>query len=84
MLESALEGLGEGEGGGDEHVSDLARRVRALEAGAVGKGKGMQGDGAAREATEGRIGDEAVSAELERVRSGADGSHSVQEETEKP
>ena len=82
MLESALEGLGEG--GGDEHVSDLARRVRALEAGAVGKGMGMLGDGAASEAVEGRVGDGAVSNELERVRSGADGSHSVQEETEKP
>lgn len=80
MLESALEGLGEG--GGDEHVSDLARRVRALEAGAAAKG--VLGDGAVREAIEDRIGKEAVSAELERVQSGAEGGHSVQEETEKP
>lgn len=80
MLESALEGLGEG--GGDEHVSDLARRVRALEAGA--EAKGMPGGGAASEAAQGRMGDEAVSAEFERVHSGADGSHRVQEETEKP
>ncbi|KAG6995484.1 glutathione-specific gamma-glutamylcyclotransferase [Physcia stellaris] len=77
MLERALEGFGEG-AGGDEHVSDLARRVRALEA------KGMQGGGAASEVAESRIGDEAVSAEFERVHSGADGSHGVQEETEKP
>lgn len=64
---------GLGEDSVDEHVSDLAERVKALEA---------------RVRSTSRIGDEivrdAVASELKRCHSGAEGSHEVQEETEKP
>ncbi|KAL8708824.1 MAG: hypothetical protein Q9225_007545, partial [Loekoesia sp. 1 TL-2023] len=67
MLEQALTGLGEG--AGDEHVEDLARRVREV---------GKQEEGIVR-GTE--IGKEAVESEIERVKSGS--STREQEETGK-
>ncbi|KAL8796689.1 MAG: hypothetical protein Q9195_001079 [Heterodermia aff. obscurata] len=86
MLESALEGLGEGSG--DGHVSDLARRVRALQG--VGGAEGTAGDktdGEAGPRPEGVVAaiapEDAIGTELEKVRSGARGSHEVQEEIEK-
>ena len=74
MLEEALEGLGkESE---DEHVEDLARRVRAL--GAKGSmGHVFSGGGGSNE----KMADEAIEKEMTRVTSGAT-SHN-QEETEK-
>lgn len=86
MLESALEGLGEGSG--DEHVSLLASRVRAVKAGERAKGTGADspesqagvraawviGDGAA---------SETVSDKLDRMHSHMGCSHKMQEETEK-
>jgi len=69
MLETALDGLGEG--GGDEHVKDLADRVRSLH---NKGGRGMNGA---------KITHEAINNEVERVSSGSQESHEVQEETEK-
>ena len=86
MLESALEVLWEGSG--DAHVSDLARRVRALQG--VGGAEGIVGDktdgeaGARPEEVVAVIAPEnAIATELEKVRSGAKGGHEVQEEIEK-
>ena len=85
MLESALEGLGEGSG--DGHVRDLARKVRALQG--VRGAKGIDGD-----MTDGEVGPrseavvaaiapaDAIATELERVGGGAKGGHEVQEEIE--
>ena len=73
MLESALRELGDGSR--DEHVEDLARRVR----GVVGKGKGEEVV-----TTEGKgkgITDEAVEREVERIESGK--GHGRLEEVEK-
>ena len=77
MLEAALKGLGKGSV--DEHVRDLADRVRMLEVGAVST-IGEEGNDGARD----EVAREAVMVELERVNSGAGGSHEAQEETEKP
>ena len=86
MLESALEGLGEGSG--DAHVSDLASRVRALQG--VGGMDGIVGDktdgeaGARPEEVVAAIAPEdAIATELEKVHSGAKVNHKVQEEIEK-
>lgn len=69
MLECALEGLGEGIS--DEHIKDLATRVRKSQAGSE-----RQPDGAA-------IGVKAVKNEITRVVGGEQGSYEDQEETEK-
>ncbi|KAL8708321.1 MAG: hypothetical protein Q9220_006796 [cf. Caloplaca sp. 1 TL-2023] len=66
MLEEALRGLGEG--AGDEHVEDLAGRVRGVGGASVGEG----GEDAR---------ERAVGSEVERVRSGTNTGES--EETEK-
>ena len=71
MLEAALKGLGEGSV--DEHVNDLAVRVRALQAG-VGPSGSYDG-GKPRDASVTEVG---------VLQSGASTSHEVQEEIEKP
>lgn len=72
MLEGALRELGgEEEGGGDEHVRDLAARVRAL----------MGSDGEGKDSDDGEVEVQAVEKEVQRVRSGGGGEAS--EETEK-
>ncbi|KAI4178853.1 MAG: hypothetical protein LQ346_007332, partial [Caloplaca aetnensis] len=67
MLEEALRELGEG--AGDEHVEDLARRVRE-----IGEREGGGRSGI-------NVAEEAVNGELEKVKSGS--SSHEQEETEK-
>lgn len=67
MLEEALRELGEG--AGDEHVEDLARRVREVGNREEGKESGKD------------VTDEAVEGEIERLKSGT--SSHEQEETEK-
>ena len=57
----------------DEHVSDLADRVRALEARMKRSGK-----------HDGGKAEDAVVTEVEVLRSGGSDSHDVQEEIEKP
>ncbi len=74
MLEDALRDLGEGS---DEHVGDLADRVRSLMDKENGKGD-CGGDGKV-DCSEVKM--QAVENEVERVRSGAD--RQAVEETEK-
>ena len=69
MLESALEGLGKESG--DEHIKDLADRVRSLQA---RQGQGIDGATVAGGAVESEI--------VKTVSSGRE-SHEMQEETEK-
>lgn len=75
MLEESLMGLGEGSG--DEHVRDLAERVRSLMKGGnengVRSGEGKERDG--------DLKTQAVENEVERISSGKDGQ--AGEETEK-
>ncbi|KAL8917773.1 MAG: hypothetical protein Q9208_007754 [Pyrenodesmia sp. 3 TL-2023] len=66
MLEEALQELGEG--AGDEHVEDLARKVREIGERMGGGGYGVN------------VKQEAVEGEMERVKSGSSGHE--QEETE--
>lgn len=75
MLEAALMGLGEGSV--DEHVRDLAERVRSLMKGGKGKG-GRSGDG---KDGDSELKTQAVENEVERIRSGESGR--AGEETEK-
>lgn len=75
MLEAALVGLGEGSV--DEHVRDLAERVRALMKGGKGQG-GRGGDG---KDGDSELKTQAVENEVERIRSGESGR--AGEETEK-
>lgn len=76
MLEEALGDLWEGEGSGDEHVRELAGRVRLLKKKKIGSGDGV-GGGEGKDGESGR----AVGIEVERVRSGEGGQ--ADEETEK-
>ena len=69
MLEGALRDLGEGSG--DGHVGDLARRVRSLVEGGDGDGDGRRSE----------VDMQAVENEVGRVRSGEGGQ--ADEETEK-
>lgn len=71
MLEAALNGLGEGSV--DEHVSDLAVRVRALEVRMEPSGE-----------YEGGKAKDAVVTEVGVLQSAASDSHKVQEQIEKP
>ena len=73
MLECALDGLGEGSG--DEHVSDLARRVMALQSmDGAEEIVGEKADGEARTRPEEVVAaiapEDAIATELEKVRSG--------------
>lgn len=76
MLEESLNGIGEGSR--DEHVGDLAERVRALMK--DGDGKGVHGSRKGN-VSDGEMKMQAVENEIERVRSGKDGQ--AGEETEK-
>ena len=75
MLEDSLISLGDG--GGDDHVEDLAERVRLMMTGgeehSIRSGTGTESDS--------RVKTQAVDNEVERVRSGSDGG--AIEETEK-
>ena len=75
MLEDSLMGLGEGSG--DEHVRDLAERVRLLTTG--GRGAGVGGGKGKESHSEVKM--QAVENEVERMRSGR--GEQAGEETEK-
>ncbi|KAM0804101.1 hypothetical protein BDR22DRAFT_818267 [Usnea florida] len=74
MLEAGLRELG-GEGCVDEHVRDLAARVRVL------MGGGGEGEGEGKDSDEGKVEVQAVGKEVQRVRRGDGGQAS--EEAEK-
>ena len=77
MLEDSLTELGEGSR--DEHVGELAERVRALmKKGGDGEGVGSSGKG---KGSDSEVKMQAVENEVQRVRSGRDGQ--AGEETEK-